>query len=277
MINFDCGDRTSVDTATITILAIAIVLSAIGITVGLRLVPLSRRAKRDLSNLNGAENDGRIKQDAARIRLLDRPAGRRRDSSILDISGNLLRHTDGSFTKAYHVALNNTIFGEEDLMERRINELARLLAARKPANTIIQFRLSVNPDPGRVIQRHIRSQDKADIAPLAGLLHTMGICFYQDAAVGAAFKQHTLSAWVRVPVKHFNDQNQQGLARFFPTLKRELALRGALGFVRALFTTLGETSNDRITRRNVIDEQQAIDEAEPNHRRPDQRIASRGP
>jgi hypothetical protein len=133
-----------VDTATIAILAIAIVLSAIGITVGLRLVPLSRRAKRDLAN--GCENATQIKQDQARIRLLDRPAGRRRDSSILDISGNLLRHTDGSFTKAYHVALNNTVFSEEDLMERRINELARLLAARKPSNTIIQFRLSVNPE-----------------------------------------------------------------------------------------------------------------------------------
>jgi hypothetical protein len=255
-----------VDTASITILAIATVLSAIGITVGLRLVPLSRRTKRDLANIQGTENGARIKQDQARIRLLDRPAGRRRDSSILDISGNLLRHTDGSFTKAYHVALNNTIFGEEHLIERRINELARLLAARKPSNTIIQFRLSVNPDPGRVIQRHIRSQDKADVAPLAGLLHTMGICFYQDAALGAAFKQNTLSAWVRVPVKHFNDQNQQGLARFFPTLKRELALRGALGFIGALFTTLAETSNDRITRRNVIDEQQAIDEAEKTFR-----------
>ena len=94
----------------------------------------------------------------------------------------------------------------------------------------------------------------------------MGICFYQDAAVGAAFKQHTLSAWVRVPVKHFNDQNQQGLARFFPTLKRELALRGTLGFIGALFTTLRETSNDRITRRTMTDEQQAIDEAEKTFR-----------
>jgi hypothetical protein len=253
-----------VDTATIAILAIAIVLSAIGITVGLRLVPLSHRAKRDLAN--GCENATQIKYDQARIRLLDRPAGRRRDSSILDISGNLLRHTDGSFTKAYHVALNNTVFSEEDLMERRINELARLLAARKPSNTIIQFRLSVNPDPGLVIQRHIRSQDTTDVAPLAGLLHTMGISFYNDAAVGAAFKQHTLSAWVRVPVKHFNDQNQQGLARFFPTLKRELASRGTLGFIGALLTTLRETSNDTVTRRIDSDEQQAIDEAEKTFR-----------
>ena len=157
------------DTATITILTIATVLSAIGITVGLRLVPLSRRAKRDLGNIDG-KNGARIKQDEARIRLLDRPAGRRRDSSILDICANLLRHTDGTFTKAYHVDLNNTIFSPEDVIERRMNELARLLAARKPSNTIIQFRLSANPDPGRVIQRHIRSQDKSDVAPLAGLL-----------------------------------------------------------------------------------------------------------
>lgn len=254
------------DTPTITILAVATVLSAIGITVGLRLVPLSRRAKQDLANMRGNENAARIKKDEARIRLLDRPAGRRRDSSILDLSGNLLRHTDGSFTKAYHVALNNTIFTEEHLIERRMNELARLLAARKPPNTIIQFRLSVNPDPGRAIQRHIRSQDKEDVAPLAGLLHTMGICFYQDAAVGAAFKQHTLSAWVRVPVKHHKDESQKGLARFFPTLKRELALRGPLAFIGALFTTLRETSNDSITRRTMTDEQQAIDEAEKTFR-----------
>lgn len=253
------------DTATIIILTIATVLSAIGITVGLLLVPLSRRAKRDLGNIDG-KNGARIKQDEARIRLLDRPAGRRRDSSILDIRANLLRHTDGTFTKAYHVDLNNTIFSPEDVIERRMNELARLLAARKPSNTIIQFRLSVNPDPGRVIQRHIRSQDKEDVAPLAGLLHTMGICFYQDAAVGSAFKHHTLSAWVRVPVRHFNDQKQQGLARFFPTLKRELALRGALGFIAALFATLRETSNDRITRRTITDEQHAIDEAEKTFR-----------
>jgi hypothetical protein len=94
----------------------------------------------------------------------------------------------------------------------------------------------------------------------------MGISFYHDAAVGAAFKQHTLSAWVRVPVKHFNDQNQQGLARFFPTLKRELASRGTLGFIGALLTTLRETSNDTVTRRIDSDEQQAIDEAEKTFR-----------
>jgi len=43
----------------------------------------------------------------------------------------------------------------------------------------------------------------------------MGICFYEDAAANGAFKQHTLSAWVRVPVKHHNDESRKGLGLFF--------------------------------------------------------------
>lgn len=254
------------DATTITILAAAVVLTAIGATIGLRVIPLARRAKRDLANIPANQVENRIRQDQTRIQLLSRPAGRRRDSSIMDLSQNLLRHTDGSFTKAYHVNLNHTIFSDTHLIEQRINELARLLASRKPPDTIIQFRLSVNPDPGRAIQRHLRSQDHEDVAPLASLLHTMGVCFYEDAALGSAFKQHTLSAWVRVPVKHHNDESQKGLGRFFPTLKRELALRGTLGFLGALLHSLRETSNDRITRRTITDEQQAVEEADKTFR-----------
>jgi hypothetical protein len=43
-------------------------------------------------------------------------------------------------------------------------------------------------------------------------------------------------------------------------------LRGAFGFIAALFATLRETSNDRITRRTMTDEQHAIDEAEKTFR-----------
>lgn len=254
------------DVQSIAIIAAAIVLLAIGLTVGLRLIPLASRAKRDLATMPARDHETRIRQDQARIKLLARPAGRRRDSSILDLSGNHIRHTDGSFTKAYHVTLSNSIFGEPHLIEGRINELARLLASRKPPDTIIQFRLSVNPDPGLAIKRHLQSRDESDINPLAGLLHTMGVCFYEDAAAGCAFKQLTLSAWVRVPVKHYDDESRKGLGRFFPTLKRELALRGTFGFVGALLHTLRETSNDRLARRFFKDEQQAKDEAQKTFR-----------
>ena len=126
------------------------------------------------------------KEDERRIKLLERPAGRRRDSSIMNLVGNLIRHTDGSFTKAYHVRLDHSIFTEEHLIERRIDELARLLAARKPPETIIQFRLTVNPDPGRAIQRHLRSQDaganRAPCWPLAyhGSVLLRGRCYWRS-------------------------------------------------------------------------------------------------
>ena len=107
------------DFATIVIIAFAIVLSAIGVTVAFRLVPLSRRVTRDLKSIpSGAGN----KADQKRMRSLEHPAGRRRDSSIMDLVGNLIRHTDGGFTKAYHVTLDHTIFTDEHLIERRIDE-----------------------------------------------------------------------------------------------------------------------------------------------------------
>ena len=75
-----------------------------------------------------------------------------------------------------------------------------------------------------------------------------------------------VSAWIRVPVKHFNDQNRTRPGTFLSHLKRELRLRGKLGFIEALAQTLSETSNDRITRRTIADEQQAIEEAEKTFR-----------
>ena len=254
------------DSSTIITLAAAVLIAAIGLAVGIRLVPIARRAKRDLAKIPSDQNDARSKQDQTLIKLLPKPAGRRRDSSIMDVADDQLRHTDGSFTRAYHVALNHTIFDETHFIEGRIDELARLLASRKPADTIIQFRLSVSPDPGRAVQRHLRSRDDENVHPQASLLHMMGACFYQDAAMGGAFRQHTLSAWVRVPVKHRNDETRKGLGHFFPTLKRELALRGKLGFIKALAQTLSETSNDRITRRTITDEQQAMEEADKTFR-----------
>jgi len=255
-----------VDISTIIILAVAVLVSAIGFAVGIRLVGIASHAKQDLAKMPSDKSDARNRQDQTQIKLLPKPAGRRRESSIMDLAGDQLRHTDGSYTRAYHVALNHTIFDEAHLIEGRIDELARLLASRKPADTIIQFRLSVSPDPGRAVQRHLRSRDDENIDPRASLLHMMGTCFYQDAAMGGAFRQHTLSVWIRVPVKHGNDESRKGLGHFFPTLKRELRLRGKAGLLKALFQTLSDTSNDRITRRTLADERQAIEEADKTFR-----------
>src|SRR5207302_7755058 len=149
-------------------------------------------ANSDLTKIANDPTTPRIKQDRAQLKLLAQPAGRKRESSIVGLVGALLRHTDGSYTKAYHVELNRTIFQNEHLIESRINELARLLATSKPPNTVIQFRLSTSPDRGRAIQRHLRTKDNAGTSQLANLLHTMGVTFYEDAAWAGLFRQHTL-------------------------------------------------------------------------------------
>ena len=251
---------------TILFLSPFVLVAAVGLGIGLKCVRGAGRAKSDLTKIADDPTSARIKQDRAQLKLLAQPAGRKRDSSIVGLVGALLRHADGSYTKAYHVQLNHTIFQHEHLIESRINELARLLATRKPPETVIQFRLSTSPDRGRAIQRHLRTKDNAGTSQLANLLHTMGVTFYEDAAWAGLFRQHTLSAWIRVPVKHHNDESRRGLGAFFPTLKREMAVRGKLGFIGALLKTFRETSSDSLIRRTITDERHSVDEAEKTFR-----------
>jgi len=219
------------------------------------------RSKAALADAETSNINERINTDRKLLRLLPQPAGRKRESSIAGIVGALLRHTDGSYTKAYHVELNNTIFQPEHLIESRIDELARLLASTKPPDTVIQFRLSTQPDLGRAIQRHLRTKDDVNNDPLANILHTQGICFYQDAAEAGVFRDHTLSVWVRVPVKHHNDESRRGLGTCFPSLKREIAVRGKLGLIGALLATIRQTTSSSLVRRTVTDEKHSIEEA----------------
>ncbi len=55
------------------------------------------------------------------LRLLTRPAGKKRDSAIAGIAKNFIRHKDGSYTKAYHVQLSPSIFDHEEHLEQRID------------------------------------------------------------------------------------------------------------------------------------------------------------
>jgi hypothetical protein len=46
--------------------------------------------------------------------------------------GDALRHSDGSFTKAYHIEMSPTVLSDDLVIESRCDALARMLAARKP-------------------------------------------------------------------------------------------------------------------------------------------------
>src|SRR5438034_11324571 len=82
---------------------------------------------------------------------LRRPSGRRRDSSIVGIYNDALRHKDGALTVAYQVEMPATMFADDSLIDIRYDDLARMLAFEKPAGTLVQFRYATIPDPGYTI------------------------------------------------------------------------------------------------------------------------------
>ncbi|MDX6404639.1 MAG: type secretion system protein TrbE [Blastocatellia bacterium] len=229
------------------------------------------KAARALNATRGSVNDSdrqqqRLDKDRRNLRLLTRPVGKKRDSAIAGIAKNLIRHKDGSYTRAYHIQLSPSIFDHEERLEQRIDELSRLLACRKRTNTVIQFRLAISPDPGRALSNHLKTKDESNILSSADLLHMMGVDFYDRVAAQGGFRQQVLSAWVRVPVKHHNDEAKKGFGAFLPTLKREREARGTLGFLAALLAAVRATTTEAITQRTVAEERQAIDEAEKTFR-----------
>src|SRR5882672_8795488 len=92
---------------------------------------------------------------------LVRPSGRRRDSSIVGIYRDALRHKDGALTVAYQVETPATMFADDALVDIRYDDLARMLAFDKPSGTLVQFRYSTTPDPGQAITNILTSSIKS--------------------------------------------------------------------------------------------------------------------
>lgn len=247
--------------STIALLLPFAAIVGVGIGVGYKAVRIHIATRPAAARAD--QQQQRFSRDRQNLKLLPKPPGRRRESAIAGIAKNLIRHKDGSYTRAYHIALLPSIFDNEERIEQRVDELARLLACRKPANTVIQFRLAVSPDPGRAIHKHLRAKDDNNTLASADLLHMMGVDFYDRVAAQGAFRQHTLSAWVRVPVKHPHDEARNS---FLPAFRREQAARGKFGFLAALLVAIKESASETIIQRTIAEERQAIDEAEKTFR-----------
>src|SRR5262249_56148921 len=101
--------------------------------------------------------------------------------------------------RAYQVEVEATIFSDDLVLEGRCDALARLLAARKPVGTVIQFRLSTDLDPGLALRSHAAALDPFDIHPLAALLHDQGLQTYAALASAGSFRRSALTCWARVP------------------------------------------------------------------------------
>lgn len=240
--------------------------AGLGFGVGSRLMPIGLQAGRDLrqwKKSNEAEIHRRIMVDeSTRIRLA-RPVGRKRDSSIAGIYEDVLRHTDGSYSRGYDAELAATMLAPDGVVESRYDELARMLAVEKPPGTVVQFRFTSGPDPGRAIAAHLRTRgDGALTHPEASRLHAANIDFYTTVARSRAYRHGKLSVWVRVPVKHSSDATSRGLSAFIPAASREIGKQGMRNLFQAIRSSYDATRDDGVVRRIVDDEQSAQDQAE---------------
>ncbi len=232
---------------------------------GLRCLPQWRAARAAYRALDEEDSSaGGVvagAEDEKAFARLKKPAGKLRNSSIVGLYGNALRHTDGAFTRAYHAELAPTIFSDDLLTEQRCNALARMLSARKPVGTVIQFRLSVGTDPGAALVQHEMSRDEFGLHQSALLLHDGGLRQYAELAASGHFRRTTLTVWVRVPNPH-----QRVADQFLPTLKRECQRQGWLKLPSALAKSWQASSAEQIVRRVQAEEEAALLEADKTFR-----------
>ncbi|HRH41446.1 MAG TPA: hypothetical protein PKY82_07340 [Pyrinomonadaceae bacterium] len=174
---------------------------------------------------------GKAQPSEVALEKTENPAdahGRLFPTDILGLEGNIIRYRDGSFGKAYRFAPANTLFDDERQTEQRIEELKLLLKFEKPQNTIIQFRFNTKPDDGRVLKNHLRSRNHNYSDQLASLLQTTNLAVFEEALSDQSIKTQTACVWIRVPTRHRDDKSI--LARFLPTVFREIKSGGFWGF-----------------------------------------------
>jgi len=240
--------------------------AGLGVGVGAKLLPIALQAHRDLrpSKLKAdAQSTLRIAEDERQRRRLARPDGRMRDSSIAGICDDALRHTDGSYTCAWEADLAPTMLAHDPVVETRCDELARLLAVEKSPGTVIQFRFSSGPDPGRAIGAHLNARgNDLFVHPEAAQLHAMNVDFYQVAAASGAYRQCKLSVWARVPMQQKGDETNRGLSAFIPNAFAEIRRQGVANLDRVIRQVWAETADDGVVRRLLDDEREAREKAE---------------
>ena len=240
--------------------------AGLGIGAGSRLLPIAVRAHRDLRAWKRSEEAGlhrRIAEYEEERSRLGRPHGQKRETSIAGVCDGALRHTDGSYTCAWEAQPAPTMLAHEHVVETRCDELARMLAADKPPGTVIQFRFSSGPDPGRAIVKHLVACDDLSLMhPEAARLHAMNVDFYATLAAAGVYRHQALSIWARVPVRQKGDDTNSGLSAFIPAALDEMGKHGIAKLPQTIRSTWAETADDGVVRRLLRDEREARERAE---------------
>lgn len=196
-----------------------------------------------------------------RTRALVRPNGRRRDSGIVGIYKDALRHKDGALTAAYRVETPGTMFADDALVDIRYDDLARMLAFEKPPGTLVQFRYSTTPDLGQEISTVINSRAVAGTHTLASLLQSSNLDYMRAVALSLPYRRSVLTMWIRVPPKKRGNPTMTALADFQRALRQEMRNRGIVQALRNLAGIYSRTADDSVVRRTLEEEQQAYNHA----------------
>jgi hypothetical protein len=189
--------------------------------------------------------------------VLRRPQGRRRDSSIVGIFNDALRHKDGALTVAYQVEMPATMFAADVLVDYRYDELARLLAFEKPAGTLIQFRYATIPDRGHAILSVIGSRAPEGTHTLASLLQASNLDYLESSAKSLPYRKAVMTMWVRIPPPQRGNSTITSLSDFKSALRDEIRSRGFGSALRQMPALYGRTADDSVVRRTLEDEKRA--------------------
>ena len=238
--------------------------AGLGLRIGSRLIRVGLDATsylKDWRNSPAGQNESQSATLARQRTKLDQPIGRKRDSSIVGIYGDVLRHIDGSYTRFYSVPLQETMLSHDRVSERRTDELARIFCIDKPPGTIMQLRYAVAPDPGRAIAEHLRTRSFGRTYHPAGRLHDMGVDFYKSLADANRFRREQALLSVRVPVKHSLDGAGKGINVFLSALVNEVREQGFQSITSLPFI-LRQCCDDSVVRRLLTDEAESCQEAE---------------
>jgi hypothetical protein len=192
---------------------------------------------------------------------LRRPPGRRRDSSIIGIYNDALRHKDGALTIAYRVETPATMFADDMLLDIRYDDLARMLAFEKPPGTLVQFRYSTTPDPGQAITSVISSRAPAGTHTLASLLQSSNLDYLRSAAKSLPYRLSVLTIWVRIPPKKRGNSTMSAISDLKHALRTEQKTRGMFSALRSLPDIYSRTADDSVVRRTLEDEKRAYGHA----------------
>ncbi|MBO0862957.1 MAG: hypothetical protein J2P21_31565, partial [Chloracidobacterium sp.] len=226
-------------------------VAGLGLRLGARLIPITTQAYRDLKGASAPLHRLLAEQNAA-YRGLAHPNGRRRDSAAVGIYDDCLRHADGSYTWLYEMELQPTMLGDDNQVERRCDDFARMLCAEMPAGAMIQARYRATRDPGLVIAQHLRERRYENIYAPAAQIHDFDLGHHHALAERGWYRCEKASLAIRIPATHKADAETNGLTEYIRALASE-------GF----FRTLRSAPSHRALR-GVID-RLATHEAEAYH------------